>query len=359
MKIEQTGTHAVIVIPAFEPTENFITVMMAIREVSRRPVVVVDDGSGIHFQTIFGQVAELGDVVLTHETNRGKGAALKTAIGYVQQHFPNSVGMVTADSDGQHAIDDIVHMAEVLEAGEQGLVLGVRNFEKGQVPAKSYWGNTITSKMTKLATGLTIPDTQTGLRGLPMAILPAMANVQGERFEYEMNMLLELKSLQIKLTMIPIQTIYEGQNEGTHFHPVRDSLLVYRRFLKFGLSSLTSAGVDVLLFALLLMTVFHNASTGTLLLASVLARLVSGVVNFSLNQRWVFRSQNVAGNRRRYLILFSVQMILSAVLLQLVDTVIPHPIPVKIMVDVIIFIGSYLIQKQLVFKQRQEQIHES
>lgn len=52
-------------------------------------------------------------------------------------------------------------------------------------------------------------------------------------------------------------------------------------------------------------------------------------------------------------------MILSAVLLQLVDTVIPHPIPVKIMVDVIIFIGSYLIQKQLVFKQRQEQIHES
>ena len=65
--------------------------------------------------------------------------------------------------------------------------------------------------MAKLATGLTIPDTQTGLRGLPMAILSAMANVQGERFEYEMNMLLELKVLQINLTMIPIQTIYEGQ----------------------------------------------------------------------------------------------------------------------------------------------------
>lgn len=112
MKIEQTGTEAVIVIPAFEPTENFITVMMAIREVSRRPVVVVDDGSDIYFQTIFGQVAELGAVVLTHETNQGKGAALKTAISYVQQHFPNSVGMVTADSDGQHAIDDMVHTAE-------------------------------------------------------------------------------------------------------------------------------------------------------------------------------------------------------------------------------------------------------
>lgn len=353
------NSAAVILIPAYEPTENFITVMINLQAATNRPVVVVDDGSGIHYQTIFAQIEELGATVLVHDQNRGKGVALKTGIKYVQTAFPNTAGIVTADSDGQHAIADIIRIAEKLEAGTEDLILGVRNFEKGAVPPKSYWGNKLTSKMTQFATGLVIPDTQTGLRGLPRNTLSAMSEISGDRFEYEMNMLLELQERGIGLTLVPIQTIYEGNNEGTHFHPIRDSLLVYKRFLKFAFSSLSSAMVDIALFAVLLLTLFKGASTMSLLGASVLARFISGIFNFILNQRWVFKSQNTTGDRRRYVALFSFQMILSAGLLQLVDTFIPHPVPVKIMVDTLIFVGSYLVQKKLVFKSRMERTHEA
>lgn len=117
--------------------------------------------------------------------------------------------------------------------------------------------------------------------------------------------------------------------------------------------------VDIALFAVLLLTLFKGASTLSLLGASVLARFISGIFNFILNQRWVFKSQNTTGDRRRYVALFTFQMVLSAVLLQLVDTFIPHPVPVKIMVDTLIFVGSYLVQKKLVFKSRMEKTHEA
>jgi putative flippase GtrA len=343
-------TEAIIVIPAYEPTEKFLRVFQALKDVTGRHVLVVDDGSGPNYQPIFKALATSGAEVIGYGENRGKGYALKTAIAHVAATYPEAAGIVTADSDGQHAVADIVTVAEAVEQHEDEFILGVRSFEKGVVPPKSYWGNTITSKMTKWATGLWIPDTQTGLRGLPRAAYDWLAGLAGDRFEYEMNMLLELKSQPLTLKMIPIETIYEDNNAGTHFHPIRDSFLVYRRFLKFAVSSLSSAVVDVALFAILLKVGLSAGGATGLLLASVGARLMSGVFNFTVNHHWVFNSdkrQRVSGSR--YLTLFLAQMILSAVLLQLVETYIPHPVSVKIMVDGIIFFGSYLIQKRFVF----------
>ncbi|MBC6498548.1 GtrA family protein [Weissella confusa] len=74
-------------------------------------------------------------------------------------------------------------MVDIALFAVEDLILGVRNFEKGAVPPKSYWGNKLTSKMTQFATGLVIPDTQTGLRGLPRNTLSAMSEISGDRFE--------------------------------------------------------------------------------------------------------------------------------------------------------------------------------
>jgi glycosyltransferase involved in cell wall biosynthesis len=345
-------TTAIIVIPAYEPTKNFLRVFTSLRLATDRKVVVVDDGSGSQYQDIFDQLSDAGAEVLQYSENRGKGFALKTAIKYVREKYPNAAGIVTADSDGQHATQDILTIASDLEGEPDNFILGIRNFSRGAVPPKSYWGNTITSKMTKIATGFDIPDTQTGLRGLPAESFDWLINLAGDRFEYEMNMLLELKEQPFQLKMIPIETIYENNNAGTHFHPIRDSLLVYRRFIKFAMSSFGSAIVDVALFAVFLKIGLGTTGAISLLMASVAARILSGVFNYSVNHHWVFKSNaEHAASGTKYLSLFLIQLVLSAGLLQLVEIFIPHPVSLKIIIDVLIFFGSYLIQKKLVFKE--------
>ncbi|MDR0899965.1 MAG: bifunctional glycosyltransferase family 2/GtrA family protein [Lactobacillaceae bacterium] len=340
-----------IIIPSYQPSNTLITVVSNLVKVTDRQIIVVDDGSGEDYDDKFNAVENLGATVVRYPKNKGKGFALKTAFDYQLKHLPQARGAVTADGDGQHDTEDILKIARTVDMTETPeLSLGVRSFDKKTTPTKSYYGNLITSKVFKLATGLKVEDTQTGLRGFPKKIIPQMLTVSGQRFEYEMNMLTDLKDLKIELKQIPIQTIYEDGNSATHFHPVRDSLLVYKRFIKFGLSSAVSSLIDVGSFALILSFMSGNHDSLALLIATILARLISGAFNFSINNKLVFKS-NRKNNLINYAKLFFIQLTASYVLLQLIDTFIPHPVPVKVFVDIMLFVASYFIQKHLVFKK--------
>jgi putative flippase GtrA len=345
-------TPAVILIPAYEPTESFVTFTRELTHQLDNPVIVVDDGSGSQFSGIFEQIKPLVAQVISYPDNRGKGAALKVGFAAIMADFPDTVGVVTADSDGQHRINDIETIAGQLSDSQEQLILGTRNFTRGAVPFKSYWGNTLTSKATQLAIGTFIPDTQTGLRGIPARVLGAFLQIAGDRFEYEMNMLLEAKTNGLDFVFTPIETVYVGNNEQTHFHPVRDSFLVYRQFLKFLVSGLSSAAVDVALFASFFYLLFQK-NPGTAFVAGVLARLLSGVYNFLINHFWVFQNGRAAlgKNGSRYVTLFLVQMLVSSALTWLAANWLPgNTVLWKIVFDALIFFGSYLIQKHVVFR---------
>lgn len=104
-------------------------------------------------------------------------------------------------------------------------MLESRTFQ-GNVLGRSMLGNTLSRKVFTLYTGLKIWDTQTGLRGFPATALDWLIHIPGDRFEYEQNMLFDGKGAGYTFREISIETIYENQNKGTHFHAVRDSLLV-------------------------------------------------------------------------------------------------------------------------------------
>jgi hypothetical protein len=141
------------------------------------------------------------------------------------------------------------------------------------------------------ATGHSLHDTQTGLRAFPSSLLPWLTTLRGERYDYELVMLLQAARHRIALRRVPMQTIYLDDNISSHFRPVADSVLIYAALLAFVGTSLTAFALDTM--ALLAL----QAVLGTLLPAVVLARLVSGTVNYALNRRLVFPSPDSTQRR--------------------------------------------------------------
>ena len=212
----------VILIPAFEPDE--VRLPELVRQLRRtfRHLVLVDDGS-TKGKAAFESVRAEVDAVLVHEVNRGKGAALKTGFAWIRAHLPDAKGVVTADADGQHAPTDIVRVAEATVGHPDGLVLGVRAFV-GNVPLRSRFGNWWSRWLFRLLTGLPIQDTQTGLRGIPASLLPRMLEIPGDRYEYELRMLVDARRHPAPPRQLPIETIYINENASSHFRPFTDTV---------------------------------------------------------------------------------------------------------------------------------------
>lgn len=220
-----------IIIPAYEPDERLISLLYDLLKADQKKIIIVDDGSGEKYSSIFEQAKQLIEpygVVISYSENKGKGGALKTAFSYVLKNMSDVTGVVTADSDGQHTVKCIQSVEDKLLGNPHSLVMGVRSFDKEGIPWKSEFGNKLTKKVLKCVSGISVSDTQTGLRGIPLSFLPECLEIPENRFEYEMEMLLRTVG-KIDLVETPIETVYDSkENHQTHFDPVRDSLKVYR-----------------------------------------------------------------------------------------------------------------------------------
>ncbi len=222
-----------VVLPSLNPDQKFSAVVDGLIADGFEHIVIVDDGSDEAHQKFFEQAARHSQcTVLHHGVNKGKGRALKTAFTHVMRHAPELAGVITIDGDGQHLLPDIVACAErMLEAGDK-VVLGCRDFDQPGVPPRSVAGNKTTNRMFKLFYGITISDTQTGLRAIPRQFLPRFVEMEGERFEYETNMLLQMKKRGIVFLEQPIQTVYDPEDYSSHYNAVKDSWRIFKIMMK-------------------------------------------------------------------------------------------------------------------------------
>ncbi len=347
-----------IVIPSYEPDEKLLGLLDDLDKAGFARIVIVDDGSGAAYEHYFEEAEErFGCRVLHHAVNQGKGRALKTAFNYCLKEFPGMPGVITADSDGQHTPDCIYSCARALAEHPDALILGCRCFEGEDVPARSEFGNKCTRVVMKYLTGISVSDTQTGLRGIPAGFMQRLLMVKGERFEFETNMLLETKTCKVPIVEVPIQTIYIEENKTSHFNPIRDSVKIYMIFGKFLFSSLSSSVVDLVLFSVFCF-LFRQMDWGKLSYipaATVAARILSAFYNYSLNYKVVFQSESsVRTTLPKYVLLAVVQMGLSAVLVsRLYPLFGGAEVLVKIPVDVLLFFLSFVIQREFVYKDKQ------
>ncbi len=239
----------VICIPAYEPNQNLIDLIESLENLDLTRIVITDDGSGSQFTPVFAKAEEMGSTVVRHERNFGKGAALRTAIEKAQAVYGPGIDIVTADSDLQHTPRDIRRVADALESNPGCLILGVRDFDSAEVPARSSFGNRFSSAFFKAVTGIRCADTQTGLRGIPSSLLPLALREKGDRYEYEMNFLMDAVK-ETGLVMIPIETVYRD-DAPSHFRVLRDSVSIYRRpLLRLGAGLAASTIVITVLYTL-------------------------------------------------------------------------------------------------------------
>ena len=360
-----------VLIPSLDPDEKLPKYVEELVQAQYGLVLVIDDGSGPEYQPIFERIAAWpGCKVLHHEKNRGKGAALRTGYAYILEHTALR-GVITADSDGQHTVTDTAKLAELLTEEKSELLLGSRDFSRHstQVPPKSRFGNRLTSGIFALLYGRYLPDTQTGLRGMNRAMLEDCLKITGDRFEYEMNQLIWCSRFHIPMTVVPIETVYHNENQGTHFHPIRDSWRIYKlilsNFFRFMSASLICWVVDVVLFTLFkqipglaeleMNTPWLHAlsrSAEAIILATALARICSGILNFFLNKK-VFDFHGSRTAAVRYFVLWVLVMAVSAATVSLLHQLTGwNSTALKIFVDLILYFVNYRIQKNWVFAEK-------
>lgn len=346
--------NVIVFIPSLNPDEKLLSTIEQIRDKGFETIVIVDDGSREDTKAYFDQAMErYGCVILHHYINLGKGRALKTAFNYILQTYPDCKGVVTVDADGQHKAEDVVRCAREMLAHPEALVIGSRNFGEKAVPFRSKFGNILTRNVFNVLCGVRVEDTQTGLRALSRECMTAFLPTKGERFEYEMNMLIDTKEKGIPIREVPIETVYIEENKTSHFNPIRDSFRIYSVFARFLFSSLSSFLLDILLFAFFAYLFRQSNLAYPIIWSTVAARCISSLYNFAINKNHVFRIKD----RRiqivlRYYFLCGLEMILSAVGVQLLHTYLKiSEVAIKIVVDLLLFVLSFCVQKEWVFKK--------
>lgn len=240
-----------IIIPSYKPHKEIMNEFIEKLKKHFKNIVIVDDGSGEEYTEFYKAINNQGITVLKHNINLGKGRAIKTAFNYCLNTYTNIKGTVTADCDGQHYVKDIIKCAEKLKEDPEKLIIGTRNFNEEQVPFKSRYGNKITRTMFSTFVGIKITDTQSGLRAFGIENMKNFLETAGERYEYETNMLIECKEKEIEIAEVPITTVYIQNNSLSHFNPVKDSIMIYKLFIKYIISALSSFALDIILFTIM------------------------------------------------------------------------------------------------------------
>lgn len=355
----------IAVVPAYEPPGSFAAEAEKLLQIVDR-LIVVNDGNAACYDPVFTKIAGLDrTTVLSHKQNRGKGYALKTAFQYCSANFSADDIVVTADCDGQHAIGDIQAVAKTAQANPDAYVLGTRNFSQTHVPGRNRVGNAAMLCLLRILYGMQISDSQTGLRAFSVKTASRLASVKGDRFEYETGLLIYAKRNHVPIVEVPILTMYpeNKQERATHFRTVRDSMRLAGALLG-GLSSSILSGVlaavtDIGLFSLLIYVLLPEISPGYTMLATIAGRTASSLVNFYVNNKYVFHGTAKRSVVRFYVIWF-MQLILSYLSLYLFGHICGgHLTLVKTIADMLLALFTYQLQCNWVYEPPKERIYGS
>ena len=334
----------IVLIPSYEPDDRLVKLINDLSKTNYK-IIVVNDGSSNKYDEIFNKIKNKC-VLLGYKENHGKGYALKTGFKYIKKTYKRNYVLVTMDSDGQHTIKDATNLLEYASEHKNELVTGMR-IRNEKVPLRSRIGNGITRFIYRKITSLDVYDTQTGLRAFSSELMDYMLDIEGDRFDYEMNVLLKCAKDGIRIKEIKIDTIYIDGNKSTHFKTVSDSYKVYKEIIKYLLSSFSSFIIDYVLYTIL------NILSNSLILSNVVARIISASFNYTINKNIVFKSKKRAYKSAfEYFLLAAFILIVNTLILNLIIKLGANKYIGKIITELILSIFSFIVQKIFIFKNK-------
>lgn len=172
-----------------------------------------------------------------------------------------------------------------------------------------------------------------------------LLRLEGEQYEYEMNMLLAVKQAGADIRQVPIETIYLDNNSSSHFSPVFDSMKIYFVLLRYGFTSLITSLIDQLVFFIVL-------HAGLSVAGSLIAgRAVASVFNMATNRRFVFKSRGELSALivRYYSFIIIAGLLAYALINSAVRTFGWSIMMSKIVVESGLFLFTFVINREFVF----------
>ena len=260
------------------------------------------------------------------------------------------IGVITLDADGQHSVTDANLVAKNLIDNPNCLVLGVRNFTN-KIPLKSKIGNILTRIIFKITTGESLSDTQTGLRGIPHKNLEQLTKIKQNRYEYELEMLIQIKKNGQQYLEVPIETIYHNDNKGSHFNPILDSMRIYYILLRYISLSFIAVIIDFIVFAIA--QYFLN----NILKSLIISRSISAFIQFIIAKNFVFKSEvNKYISLIKFITLVIINIYLTKEIMNILITNLSYinTIQAKLISETCLFFTSFVIQNYLIFNKNKK-----
>ena len=341
--------NIVYLIPAYKPDVGLLEIVYKLSNIKNIKIIVVDDGSGLKFSSIFSKLKKYNNVdLLHHSQNQGKGAALKLGFLYIIKKYAkiNSYSVITLDADNQHSIKDILNISEEAQKKPNALILGVRKFDKN-VPIRSRFGNIITAALLNFFHGInTNGDSQTGLRAIPKSLVYHSNKINGNNYDYETAFLISASNQGFEIKLLPIDTIYHNDNSSSHFKPILDSIKIFSRIFQYGIVGILSFLFELTFFSI--MSLFFNV-----LNANVISRIFSMMFNFILLKKFVFKTQKkMKLPSLKYVILSLLNSLVTGLIL-LYAKDLEYSISIiilKLIIDFLLMLINFIILKYLVIR---------
>lgn len=209
-----------VLIPSFNEAKTIGGLVSKIKA-QGLDVIVVDDGSSDNTSEL---ATEAGAHVIRHRENRGKGAAFKSGFAFALRE--DYAAVITMDGDGQHSPDDIPHFINAAEASSSDIILGNRMFFPKNMPLLRRITNRTMSSLISLICRKHIPDSQCGFRLHKRRVLEKLTP-RSDNYEIETEILIEAHQKGMRVSSIPIQSIY--RKEVSNINPFIDTI----RFLRY------------------------------------------------------------------------------------------------------------------------------
>ena len=206
-----------VIIPTYNNDSTLSAVIADVEQYTSN-IIVVNDGSTDNTAIILASLPHID--IISYSKNKGKGWALRK--GFEKAVESGYTHAITIDSDGQHFAGDLPVFMDKLQLAEDAIIIGARNMNQSSVPGKSSFGYKFSNFWFKIETGINAPDTQSGYRLYPVALMKDI-HFFTRKYEFEIEVLVRAAWKRIKIESVPV-LVYYAQKEKriSHFRPFKD-----------------------------------------------------------------------------------------------------------------------------------------
>lgn len=318
----------VILIPLYAPSKDLGTLMNVLMKSHFTNIVLVKN-ENIPFK--MDEAKEIKTIIHNEEST-----ALEKGFEVILKDYPQVEEVIVVDADSQYSARDIESVVKALATNPDDVIFAVRQPENTTKKAKL--GDRLIDSLFTLLERKSNKNCSSALRALSTKNMKTLLDQSGN--------LESAEELGINIRKVPIYT--EAQS---FYERLMELIRMYRVFIKFTASSLFSTVVDLGLFAIFIYLLRGTFPTSYIMISTIIARVVSIFVNYTLNNKLVFKRKNEKkGSFIRYITLAIIEMFGSGMLVTfIVNTLIPFETFTKILVDGSLFFVGFLIQRKFVF----------